>query len=72
MAQQVEGDEAPVDAVEAEVLGQPVVILVLPRVQGLDVFHMVCGGEPQLFGELVELGGHCEPWVGGRSASWWS
>lgn len=55
MAQQVESDEAPVDAVQAEVLGQPVVILVLPRVQRLDVFHMVGCGELQLIGQLVEL-----------------
>lgn len=55
VAQQVQGDEPPVDAVEAEVLGQPVVILVLARVEGLDVFDVVGGGELQLVRELVQL-----------------
>lgn len=57
-AQQVQGDEAPVEAVEAEVLGQPVVILVLARVEGLDVFHVGGGGELQLVRERVQLCGH--------------
>lgn len=52
VAEQVEGDEAPVDAVETEMLGQPVVVLILPGVEGLNVFHMVFRGELELIGEL--------------------
>lgn len=55
VAQQVQGDEPPVDAVEAQVLGQPVVILVLARVQRLDVFDVVGRRELQLVRELVQL-----------------
>lgn len=55
VAQQVQGDEPPVDAVEAQVLGQPVVIFVLARVQRLDVFDVVGRRELQLVRELVQL-----------------
>lgn len=58
VAQQVQGDEAPVDAVEAQVLRQPVVILVLARVQRLDVLDVVCRRELQLVWEGVQLCGH--------------
>lgn len=52
-AEEVQGHEAPVDAVEAEVLGQPVVVLVPAGVEGLDVLHMLGGGELQLVWEVA-------------------
>lgn len=53
-AEQVQGDEAPVEAVEAEVLGQPVVVLVPARVERLDVPDVAGGGELQLVREPAQ------------------
>lgn len=60
MAKQVQGDEAPINAVEAEVFGEPIVVLILAGVQALDILDMVGGGELQLIGKLIQLGWHRE------------
>lgn len=53
--EQVQGHEPPVDAVEPQVLGQPVVVLVLTGVKALDVLDVVGCCELELIGQLVEL-----------------
>lgn len=60
MAEQVQGDEAPVDAVQAQVLGEPVVVLILAGVQTLDVLDVVGGGELEFIGEFTKLRCHVE------------
>jgi hypothetical protein len=45
MAEQMEGGQAPVYAVEAKVLGQPVLVLVGSRVERNDIANMAVGDE---------------------------
>lgn len=53
MTEEVQGDEAPVDAVETEVFSKPVVILIFSRVQALDVFDMARRRELQLYRQFA-------------------
>lgn len=58
MTQEVEGDETPVDAIESEVLCQPVVVILLPRIEALDVFYMRGGGKTELVGQITGWQSH--------------
>lgn len=58
MSEQMKGREPPVKAVEAQVLRQPVVVIILPRVQALDVFDMGRGEELELLGEALTICSH--------------
>lgn len=53
--QQMKCVQAPVDAIEPQVLGEPVVDLVLASVQTLYILHMGFGEQFQLIGRLVNL-----------------
>jgi len=50
-AQQMEGRETPVKAVESQMFSQPVFILVFARVEALDVAHMGRGDEAEFVGK---------------------
>lgn len=66
--EQMQGHEPPVDAIEPQVLGQPVVVLVFAGVEALDVLDVVGCCELELIGQLVELccssRRHCASYVG--------
>lgn len=55
MAEQVQGDKAPVDAIQAQMFCEPVVVLIFAGIQTLDILDMVGSGKLQLIGEFVEL-----------------
>lgn len=60
VAEQMQGNEAPVDSVQAQVLSEPVVVLILAGVQALDILDMFRGSQLQFIGEFVQLRCHAE------------
>lgn len=47
MPQQMQGSETPIDTVKSKMLSQPVGVLVLPSIEGLDVLDMLVYVEPE-------------------------
>ncbi|KXH44764.1 hypothetical protein CNYM01_02229 [Colletotrichum nymphaeae SA-01] len=58
VAEQVQRDETPIEAVEAQVLRQPVVVLVFAGVQALDVFDVRRRRQLELVWQVLELRRH--------------
>lgn len=54
MPEEMQRDEAPVEPIKPEMLGQPVTVLGDPRVQALDIFDMSCRSELKFIGELLQ------------------
>lgn len=73
MAEEVQSGQAPVEAIETQMLRQPVVIFILSGVQTLDVLDVGRGCELQLLRErdealchVGEFEGFMVRWVGGK------